>query len=76
MKLSIALAGLIDREDWVAEIWADETELLGEIRREGEGFRVQLYPRQSGAWWDLPLDEFISTLHLAREELLPSEGAR
>ena len=75
MRLTVETASVPDREELVAEIWAD-ADLLGELWHDEGELRVQLYAPPGGTSWGMPLDELTSVLQLARQKLGPPTGKR
>ena len=73
MTFTVEIASVPDREDLVAEIWAD-TELMAELRYDEGELRVQLYAPPGGRSWDVPFDQLASVLQLARQKLGPPTG--
>ncbi len=66
-KISYQIATGPMKEDWlVAEILYGE-EHVGDLIEWGE--QLYLYPRESGEFWKLPVEEFIETLKKARERV-------
>lgn len=68
-ELSIEITSVPDRDDLVAEIWKGG-DMLGELRHEDGGLRVQIYPAPSGPW-DVGYDDLVAVLSQAREKLGP-----
>lgn len=70
--IEVELTSVPDRDDLVAELWS-AGELVSEVRTEPEGLRVQFYPRQDGAPWDVDFEGFRAALDEAAT-LLSSDG--
>lgn len=66
--LTIELASVPDRDDLVAEIWLG-TAQLAEVRQEEQALRVQLYPSENGRPFDLPLEDLVAALVMAKARL-------
>jgi len=64
----IELASVPDREYLVAEISLSE-ELFAELRWDAGRVLVQVFPRASGACWEVSLEELQRILALARDRL-------
>lgn len=71
MQITIQLASLPDRENLVAELWYGD-EQWGEVSRETEKLKLELYPKpsgESGKAWTFELDEVLEKLQEARTRL-------
>jgi hypothetical protein len=66
---TIQIASVPDRERVVAEVWRGD-EMVAELRREPNAeIRLQVYVGSGERWVDLPYQEFLRALDLARSHL-------
>ena len=72
MTIEIVVASLPDRDRLVAELWWED-QRLAEINQE-HGLSVELYPRQDGRPWRIPLTLLESGLTDARAKLGLAKG--
>ncbi len=68
MKARICISSPPDREELVAEVFFDD-EQFAEVNQERTEFEVEIYPRQNGQPWAVPLDFLAATLADARARL-------
>lgn len=64
----VVLASVPDREDLVAKIWIEGSQ-LAEVRRDGHEFLVEVYPHSSGAIWHLRHCDLIDLLNAAKQKI-------
>lgn len=67
-KIEIILASLPDRENMVAELWVEKSQ-LAEIQIEGSDLRVELYARRDGASWSIEYPVLLDALEKAARRL-------
>lgn len=66
-KTTVIIKSMAPKDEMVAELWCGE-ERLGEVIKDGNSFNVKIFPPPHGTW-RLDLEDFISLLNGAREQL-------
>jgi hypothetical protein len=70
MSLVVEIASVPDRDEVVAEIWHNN-EMVAEVQRTTSGgFRLEIYPTESGEPWSFDLEDWLSALSEAQRRLI------
>ena len=67
-NIMITLASVPDRDSLVAELWCGDTQ-LAELFQDGEKFLLEFYAPPHGTLLQLPYDDVLQALILAKQRL-------
>lgn len=71
--LSTVITSPPDRENCVFEIWAGSSQLAEVSHEPGKSIEIEIYPPVEGGKWNFKLEELMTALHQATENLVSRE---
>ena len=71
--LSTVIISPPDRENCVFEIWAGSSQMAEVSHEPGKSIEIEIYPPVEGSKWNFKLEELMTALHQATENLVSRE---